>query len=321
MKNRPSKTRRLRADFWLLSIAFLIVPAMLLAQTPAVKSEPALLEEGGSSKFPTPKTAPHQIKIVSYNIRWRSGDELRQISQYLQSDAGMGGATIIGLQEVDRNKGRSGNVNTARLLAQELGMYYAWAAPPATKGAKEEETGVVILSAYPLTNTTHIVLPHEGPGGRRRSAIGATVTIGAQAIRVYSLHAETRIPVPKKLDQMRAVLADLNHYPRTMPAIVLGDFNTWEVNAVEETSKLFGEAGFQTAIPDDAPTFQTKVLVTIELKLDWIWLRGLQADSYGVDRTIRVSDHWPLWTTVSIRGQKSEVRGQIGIVSHFDSDF
>lgn len=296
----------MKKNLYLLLIAFLIVPAMLLAQTPAVKSDPALLEEGGSSKFSVPKTGPYQIKIVSYNIRWRSGDELRQISQHLKSDAGKGRGTIIGLQEVDRNKGRSGNVNTARLLAQELGLYYAWAAPPATKGVKEEETGVAILSAYPLTNTTHIVLPHEGPGGRRRSAIGATVTIGAQAIRVYALHAETRIPVPKKLDQMRAVLADLNHYPRTMPAIVLGDFNTWEVNAAEQTSQLFVDADFQTPFPDAAPTFQTKVLVTIELKLDWIWLRGLQADSYGIDREIRVSDHWPVWTVASVKGGRPQ---------------
>jgi endonuclease/exonuclease/phosphatase family metal-dependent hydrolase len=280
---------------------------MLLAQTPAAKPEPSLLEEGGSSKFSAPRNGPYQIKIVSYNTRWRSGDELQRIVQSLKSGAGLGGATLVGLQEVDRNKVRSGNANTARMLAQELGMFYAWAAPPATKGAKEEETGVAILSAYPLTNTTHIVLPHEGPGGRRRSALGATITIGTQTIRVYSVHAETRITVAKKLDQMRAVLADLNHYPKTMPAIVLGDFNTWEVNAGEETSRLFVDADFQTPFHSDVPTFQTKALITIELKLDWIWLRGLQAESSGIDRTLTVSDHFPLWTVASVgKGRKQE---------------
>jgi endonuclease/exonuclease/phosphatase family metal-dependent hydrolase len=306
MKTRKSKARRRYGDIWLWSIAFLMVPAMVPAQTPTAKAEPSLLEEGGSSKFSTAKNGPYQIKIVSYNIRWRSGDELRRISQNLKSAAGIGGATVIGLQEVDRNKGRTGNVNTARILAQELGMYYAWAAPPATKGAKEEETGVAILSAYPLTETTHIVLPNEGPGGRRRSALGATVTIGSRKIRVYSVHAETRITVGKKLDQMRAVLADLNHYPKTMPAIVLGDFNTWEVNAGEETTRLFVDADFQTPLPSDAPTFQTKALITIELKLDWIWLRGLPAESYGIDRTLTVSDHWPLWTVVTLKGGSTQ---------------
>jgi hypothetical protein len=38
------------------------------------------------------------------------------------------------LQEVDRNKKRTGNVNTARQLAEALGMRYAWAAPPDADG-------------------------------------------------------------------------------------------------------------------------------------------------------------------------------------------
>jgi len=204
------------------------------------------------------------------------------------------------LQEVDHNKKRSGYANTARALAEDLGMYYAWAAPPTAKSDKEEETGVAILSKYPLTNIERLVLPHEGPGGRRRAALGATVKIGEASIRVYSVHAETRIPVLGKLDQMRAVLQDLGHYPKTMPAIVLGDFNTWEVNAVEETTKLFNDAGFTTPF-DNEPTFLTKVLISIELKLDWIWLRSLEPVGHGIDRKIEVSDHWPLWTVVGIK--------------------
>ena len=32
---------------------------------------------------------------------------------------------------------------------KRLGMFYAWAAPPANKENQEEETGVELLSAYP----------------------------------------------------------------------------------------------------------------------------------------------------------------------------
>jgi len=79
---------------------------------------------------------------------------------------------------------------------------------------------------------------------------------------------------------------------------VLGDFNTWEGDAYDETTKLFTGAGFTTPFAEKDPTFRTKVLISIELKLDWIWLRGLQSGSYGIDRAIEVSDHWPLWTVV-----------------------
>ena len=38
-------------------------------------------------------------------------------------------------------------------------MHYAWAAPPAAKPNDEEETGVAILSVYPLSDVRRIVLP------------------------------------------------------------------------------------------------------------------------------------------------------------------
>ncbi|MDQ3806128.1 MAG: hypothetical protein M3416_20145, partial [Acidobacteriota bacterium] len=116
------------------------------------------------------------MKIVSYNIRWRGGEELQEVIELLRADPEVGGAAIIGLQEVDRDKERTKNVNTARAIADALRMHYAWAAPPSKEG-KEEETGVALLSPHPLSDAVRIVLPHEGPGGRRRVAVGATVHV------------------------------------------------------------------------------------------------------------------------------------------------
>jgi endonuclease/exonuclease/phosphatase family metal-dependent hydrolase len=174
-------------------------------------------------------------------------------------------------------------------------MHYAWAAPPGPSSEKEEETGVLILSSFPLTDVRRIVLPHEGPGRRRRVALGATITIGEISLRVYSIHSETRIPINLKLEQMKAVLTDLARYPKEMPAIVLGDLNTWEQDAAAQTFKLFSIERFHTPF-DDQPTFFRRALfVAIDLKLDWIWLRNLQETNHGIDREISLSDHWPLW--------------------------
>jgi endonuclease/exonuclease/phosphatase family metal-dependent hydrolase len=200
------------------------------------------------------------------------------------------------LQEVDRAKERTGKKNNARVLADNLGMYYAWAAPPLPSNTKaEEETGVELLSPYPLTDITRIVLPHEGPGGRWRVALGATVKMGNTNLRVYSVHSETRIPVSQKMDQFQAVLDDLSRWPKTTPAIVMGDFNSWELPAIEGIRKSFTTSGFETPFSDDEPTFKRSLLgFDIELKLDWIWLRGLRAESYKIDRSLTVSDHFPL---------------------------
>jgi endonuclease/exonuclease/phosphatase family metal-dependent hydrolase len=267
-------------------------------------ADSSLLESGDPAKVRATSPTP-ELKIVTYNIRWRSGDDLKQLIKLFREDAEIGRASIIALQEVDRQKKRSGNTNTAKLLANELGLHYAWAAPPGSKAVQEEETGVALLSMYPLTDVRRIVLPHDGPGHRRRVALGACVEINGVQWRVYSAHAETRISMEKKLDQLKAVLDDLNQHSPKSPAIIMGDFNTWQSDAAPKTIKLFSEAGFTTPF-DSQKTFQQKVLfVPVDFRLDWIWLRGIEASSHGIDREVNVSDHWPLWTNVKLATPKN----------------
>ena len=260
-----------------------------------------LLESGQAATIRKQTAAPTEIKVITYNIRWRGGDDLQTLIKLLQEDPEIGCASILALQEVDRHKKRTGHHNTVKTIADALGMYYAWAAPPAVKPTDEEETGVAILSSYPLTDVHRIVLPHPGPGQRRRVALGATVDIDNRKWRVYSAHAETRIKIGKKLEQYKAVLDDLAHFPAEMPAIIMGDFNTWEPNVGGKVKKLFSNAGWKTPFEDQS-TFRRKVLfVPIELKLDWVWLRGLEAAAFGIDKKVEVSDHFPLWTNVRMQ--------------------
>jgi endonuclease/exonuclease/phosphatase family metal-dependent hydrolase len=291
---------------FLLTLAVMALTSTLAAAQTNGTNEAHLLESGKAKALADPPRA-NELKIVSYNIRWRSGKELQQIIRWLK-EAGSVRPAIIGLQEVDRAKKRSGRGNHAKALADSLGMYYAWTAPHQPKSeAQEEETGVAILSPYPLTEVTRIVLPNPGPGGRLRVAIGATAQIGRTPVRVYSVHGETRLAERKKVEQQRALLDDLQKFPKEMPVIILGDFNTWEAPAVKDTRKLFTTAGFETPFPDDESTFSTKiVLFNLKLKLDWIWVRGLTPSSYGIDRNLKVSDHFPLWTVVKFTTTKTD---------------
>jgi endonuclease/exonuclease/phosphatase family metal-dependent hydrolase len=283
-----------------LCCCLLLFASLLSSLSISQAREPELLESGSPSKTRTlTTTPPSTLKIVTYNIRWRGGEDLRKLIELLRSDALIGQASILGLQEVDRNKKRTGNTNTARLIAEELGLHYAWAAPPPAQGKEqeEEETGVAILSVYPLKDLSRIVLPNEGPGGRRRVALGATITIGPNALRVYTVHAETRTTKEKRSQQFQAVLDDLARRPKQDRAVVLGDFNTITGADVRATSQLFTDARFQTPFPNSEPTWKTLI---IKLKLDWVWLRGLRARDYGIDRKIGLSDHWPLWVNVRV---------------------
>jgi endonuclease/exonuclease/phosphatase family metal-dependent hydrolase len=280
----------------MLTKALLIVFCLLLQRV-----DVTLLESGQATTLRKHTSTPTELKILSYNIRWRSGEDLKDMIKLLKDDPEIGGASILALQEVDRRKKRSGNNNTAKIIADELGLHYVWAAPPSPKPTDEEETGVAILSVYPLSDVKRIVLPNPGPGQRRRVALGATVEIEKRQWRVYSAHAETRIGFDKKLEQFKAVLDDLAYYPTNMPAIIMGDFNTWEPNAHDKVTKLFSDAGLKTPFVDGKKTFRRKILlVPLELKLDWVWLRGLEARNCGIDREIEISDHYPLWTNVKM---------------------
>ena len=264
-------------------------------------SDATLLESGKAATLRKQASAPQEIKVVSYNIRWRSGDDLKKIIELLHNDPEIGGAAILGLQEVDRRKKRSGNHNTAKMIADSLGLHYAWAAPPSPKATDEEETGVAIMSLYPLSDIRRIVLPHNGPNKRRRVALGATVEFENRRWRVYSAHAETRLSMDKKLEQFKALLDDLAQFPSDMPAIIMGDLNTWQSDAGSKTTKFFTDAGLKTPFKGES-TFRFRLaFVPVDMKLDWVWLRGLDVQNFGVDRKIGISDHWPLWTTVKLR--------------------
>src|SRR5829696_3291858 len=231
------------------------------------RNDVPLLESGQGATIRKQIAAAAEIKVVSYNIRWRSGDDLKTLIKLLQEDPEIGSASILALQEVDRNKKRTGHNNTAKMIADGLGMHYAWAAPPMPKPTDEEETGVAILSVYPLSDVQRILLPHPGPNDRRRVALGATVEMPNGRWRIYSAHAETRIKMGKKLEQYKAVLDDLAHFPPDTPAIVMGDFNTWEPNADGKVRKLFSNAGLKTPFGDKSTFRRTVLFVPIELKL------------------------------------------------------
>jgi len=93
------------------------------------------------------------------------------------------------------------------------------------------------------------------------------------------------------------VLEDLGLHRGAAGAIVLGDFNTIKGKDVKAARRLFTQAGFTTPLQDDRTTWRTFV---IKLKLDWLWLRGLEARSAGIDKDVDLSDHWPLWATVRL---------------------
>lgn len=136
-RNSQTKSMLKRSIHFLSFLMIALSSFLTFAQKPSANPTDRLLETGHATRISTPPTTLSEIKIVSYNIRWRSGKELEPIIDWLKSKEAP--PTIIGLQEVDRAKQRTRKTNTARVLAESLGMYYAWATPPLPKDSKEKE--------------------------------------------------------------------------------------------------------------------------------------------------------------------------------------
>jgi hypothetical protein len=68
--------------------------------------------------------------------------------------------------------------------------------------------------------------PNAGKRTRFKMMWGKVALLVLSTVSPLFTYAETRIPLDKKIEQLNALLQDLAHYPKQMPAIALGDFNT-----------------------------------------------------------------------------------------------
>lgn len=255
-----------------------------------------LVASGGFVRNP-PETVPTEFRILTYNLHGPPNDRMEDLVDALRNDPVLKEAAVFGLQEVNRHHRKTGYENVASELATALGLYYAFAVEnPYKKGGGER--GLAILSRFPMSEVERIALPHAGPGGRRRIALGTTVHLGPNRLRVYSIHLETRIANRKHADQLKTVLTDANRY-RDLPTIILGDFNTVYFRS-EQTFDLLKASDFQTK-PYEGSSFR-KVLL-LRKKLDWIWTRDLEIFDSGVQGQIEASDHRPVWAQLRWRSQ------------------
>lgn len=139
------------------------------------------------------------------------------------------GADIVAVQEVDVNAGRSGKINQAEQLAAKagFGFYYFGKAMDFDGGGY----GVLILSRYPLTDTTTYLLPKAGDkGGEPRVLAMATIALpNGRSVRFGSTHLAaynkaSRILQVKEISRIAGETA--------LPFIVAGDLNATEGSEV-----------------------------------------------------------------------------------------
>lgn len=221
---------------------------------------------------------------------------------------------IIALQEADRATRRAGGQHVAAELARALKLHYAHAAMQIPRGEEPKErqwyldfeeridvddpgdTGVALLSRFPLVQAHRVDLPWTECAWRPRLALAATVNLGRHKLHIYNTHIDPHADVTEQLAQHEAVLAETGAHPDE-PTVLLGDFNTLFPKSRAATRRLLEARGFTTPMPTGTATWRAGLL---RLHADWFFTRGGRVLRWGVARPLNVSDHWPVWAEIEL---------------------
>jgi endonuclease/exonuclease/phosphatase family metal-dependent hydrolase len=220
---------------------------------------------------------------------------------------------VLALQEADKETKRAGRHHVARELAETLQVNWAHAPAGIPRGVKPQtrqwwldfeepidlydpgDTGVALLSRFPLSDVARIDLPWHECAWRPRLAMAATVSVRASKLRIVNAHVDPHAAVGGQLKQLEVLVEQAQN--ETAPTLILGDFNTLSKQKVEETRTFLETHGYSTPFPSGTHTWRG---MGIRLHADWIFYRGLEIVKWGVARPLGVSDHWPIWAEVKL---------------------
>ncbi|MFE8014464.1 endonuclease/exonuclease/phosphatase family protein [Streptomyces antibioticus] len=193
------------------------------------------------------------MRVVTWNLWWRFGPwEARQkailsVLRELRPD-------VVGLQEV----WAAGGENLAGWLADELGLYWAWAPSPAPERWRRrlpegEEGGVdignAVLSRWPVIAQDTLLLPVPDDLADGRLALYARLAAPAYEVPFFTTHLTSAPGASAVRQEQVGSLARFvaRHKGDTpFPAVVTGDFNAWPDS---DEVRLFGGYKTSSAVP------------------------------------------------------------------------
>jgi endonuclease/exonuclease/phosphatase family metal-dependent hydrolase len=232
---------------------------------------------------------PGRLRVATFNIRHGAPPDGRVSLAGLAGTCEELDVDVLGLQEVDKRRVRSGLRDEARVVARRLGACHVY-------GTALRRHGLGCYgNALVVRGTLADVEVRELPGVRqRRVAILARATVRGIGVSLAVVHLQH---VPKDQqdlpdeapEQLRAAIGWLHDRP--LPRVLLGDLNLQPPRA----EPILTGAGFQIAptgptFPADAP----------RLRLDYVAVQGGAVESARVGRVPPVSDHRPVVAVVRI---------------------
>ncbi|KAJ7494594.1 Frag1/DRAM/Sfk1 family-domain-containing protein [Mycena galericulata] len=165
--------------------------------------------------FPQPfKPGPRILTAGIWTVHFGIDNEGRDSQRLIKDVARDMELDVIGLLETDLHRVVFGNRDLTRVLLEEMG-YYVDVGP----GLASHTWGAVLLSKFPIINSTHHLLP--SPNGELAPAIEAVLDVFGTYVTVVVAHnGQEQDPLDRELQSTELARILAASYPR--PVLFLG---------------------------------------------------------------------------------------------------
>ena len=221
------------------------------------------------------------VKVMSFNIHHGKSRlglyNLNGVMEIVKDNQ----VDIVGLQEVDKNVYRSKFSDQVRLMATELGMYYAFGANIKIMGM---EYGNAILSRYPIESVENIQLPGFK---EKRGLLLSKVQIDNRNVNFLVTHLG--LTKQEKVNQVKLIKKYIQFLGER--TILVGDFNS---NESSEEINSIKEVLVDSAQDEEGRFKHTYDGLVIKSRIDYIFASpDFRIRNYEVLDS-NISDHFPL---------------------------
>jgi endonuclease/exonuclease/phosphatase family metal-dependent hydrolase len=272
---------------------------------------PAFAQAEIHNLVPAPAQAPGTLGVLVFNME--RGVRLREIADFLRDCPSIQPFDVILANELDDGCTRSGNLDTARELAESFGLNYVYGLEfielADAQGVRAHH-GNAVFSRWPIRQARVVRLPEQYNwyfdrqrriGGR--NAVLCELEIGGRSVGVASVHLENRTHGEGRRAQMETVRMAAREMFPGMPVLLGGDLNTNTFDGRDNGSieriaassaarercltdvfryePLLPEAAAEgyRIVPEAPEPTRRKPLPdggSLPIRLDWILLRGAE---------------------------------------------
>lgn len=261
-----------------LAIAAAAIATVVLA-APSGPSEAVVAEAGEVAGG----DGDRGIRVATWNVHYGFDEAWRFDPGAMAETLRRADVDLVALHEVPVGAPTAYGVDLPLWLGRRAGLHHHFSAT--INGL----LGDAFLTRLPGARVESLPLP--AGGGDRKQLLRLTAAIGGDAVTFNALHLG--VEERARSSQIREALAAVG----PGPAVILGDLNAEPGSPV--TTALAG-AGFHDVFRDAGvaapPTFPARQPTR---RIDWIWIRGLRADSATV-LSDTPSDHRGVVATLHI---------------------